>query len=61
MLNNGTSTPEYKLGFNGLLVITKDVPGPIELIIESNRCDLKMKTCERYDIFSVGGKFLKFF
>lgn len=60
MLNNGTSTPDYKLGFNGHLIITKDVPGPIELIIESNRCDLKMKACERYDLFSIGGMCEKF-
>ena len=58
--NNGISTKDFKLGFSGYLEITKDLPGPMELVMDINRCDLLMKGCEKYEKFSIGGMCTKF-
>lgn len=61
MTNNGITSNDFKLGFTGYLEITKDLPnGPMELVMEVNKCDLQMKACDKHDKFSIGGLCSKF-
>lgn len=39
--------------YSGTIVVVEEVPGEIELVLESNKCSLDMKTCEKYDIINV--------
>ena len=35
-----------KVGFSGMMIVEEEVKGPIDMIMDVNRCDLKMKDCE---------------
>lgn len=42
-----------KILFSVLITVSEEVPGEIEFVIESNRCTLDMKTCEKYPVMNV--------
>lgn len=44
---NNTLGVANKLIFSGAINISREVHGPLELLIEINRCDLDMKNCEK--------------
>ena len=50
---------ENSTGFSNLLVysgffnVSKNVPGPLELIVDINRCDSSMKQCEKYPAMKI--------
>lgn len=37
-----------KVIFSGMMIVEKEVKGPIDMIMDVNRCDLKMNDCENY-------------
>ena len=52
-VNNGSAVPD-KIAFGGYLEVTEKISGPIELTLDSNRCDFAMKKCEKFSIMKVG-------
>lgn len=42
-----------KLTYSGFIQVTDDVHGEIELVMESNKCSLDMKTCVKYDTVNI--------
>ena len=51
-VNNSTAIPD-KISFKGYLEVTEKIPGPLEITIDSNRCDHSMKKCERFSSIKV--------
>lgn len=42
-----------KVLFSGMMMVEEEVKGPIDMIMEANRCDLKMNNCEIYQRFKI--------
>ena len=45
---------------SGTMEVTEEVPGDLNLVVESNKCDLEMKSCVKYNTFNIGGVCQKF-
>lgn len=49
-----------KIAYSGLITVTEEVPGDIELVVESSKCSLDMKDCEKYSNINIHGMCQKF-
>lgn len=47
------STTPNKIEFSAQLDVSEKVPGPLEFIFDSNKCDLSMKKCEKFTSLKV--------
>lgn len=45
---NNSAGVANKIFYSGYLDVSKKVPGPMEFVIDVNRCDIEMKKCEQY-------------
>lgn len=48
MLSSNSSESASKLFFSGSFVVSRNISGPLELLIDVNQCDISMKQCDKY-------------
>lgn len=52
-VNNGSAVPD-SIHFGGYLEVTEKISGPLEITLDSNRCDFSLKKCEKFSLMKVG-------
>lgn len=48
-LNRTTGVPNH-LQYSGYLETSREINGPLELLMEASRCDINMKKCEKFSV-----------